>query len=183
VTEHAPVSVPKVEMTVTYLEMRQPPTRNKARPRPENLVVSHIIEPPLDFYRYLHDVVGRDMWFERRQFTDAQLRETVYCSTVEVWVPFLDGAPAGLIEFDFASLPHVELVYFGITAEHIGKGIGGYLLDWSADYVWARGAGRFWLHTCNFDHANAIPAYRRAGFEVYDTVVSMIDDPRALGLI
>ncbi|HEO71622.1 MAG TPA: GNAT family N-acetyltransferase [Candidatus Hydrogenedentes bacterium] len=175
--------VPKIEMTVTYFEMRDPLVRRRMRPAPKGLELVHVPEPPVHFYRYLQDTIGDGMWFERRYADDEAMRAAIHKPGVALWIPYLHGAPAGMVELDCEFFPEVELVFFGVMPEHIGKGLGGYLLDWAVDKVFAEGATRFWLHTCNYDHPNAIPAYKAAGFEVYDTRTALIDDPHALGLL
>ncbi len=77
---------------------------------------------------------------------------------------------AGFAELDFRQLPDVELIYFGLAPEQIGRGLGGWFLARVIDRVWSRQVERFWLHTCEFDHPRAVEFYRSQGLEVYDEI-------------
>ena len=41
------------------------------------------------------------------------------------------GTPAGYAELDRREPPDVQLAYFGLMPEFIGKGLGGFFLDWA----------------------------------------------------
>jgi len=58
----------------------------------------------------------------------------------------------------------VEIAYFGLRPEFIGRGIGKAMLTRAADEAWALGADRVWLHTCTLDSAHALPNYLARGF-------------------
>ena len=168
----------KFRLVVTYFEMHAPPAK-PLRPAPEGLRIERVHQVPIHFYRYLHGTVGQAcVWWERRDQTDAQLVSELHSDVYRLYVPYLDGAPAGLMECRETAPQEIQLNYFGIFREHWGRGLGGYLLRWLAETLFAEGVTRFWLHTCNLDSANAIPAYRAAGFTQYDEKVSIIDDPR-----
>lgn len=170
--------MPEVEMDVFYLEMTAPPKRGGIRPEPEGFALVRVAQPiPIHYYRYLYETVGDRWWFERTLLTDTELSKAVHHPAVELYVPHLHGAPAGMVELDFSCLPDVELVMFGVMPEHIGKGFGGFLLDWAVTAAFARGAGRLWLHTCSFDHPSALPVYQRAGFRHYQTVTERVTQP------
>ena len=100
----------------------------------------------------------------------------------EVYVLYLSGTPAGYAELDRGSPDDVEVCYFGLLPEFIGRGLGPYLLDWTIRRAWlpphGDGAERVWLHTCTLDHPKALATYQRAGFQVYDQATVIIDDPR-----
>ena len=42
---------------------------------------------------------------------------------------------------------------------------------------------RVWLHTCSFDHPNAIAFYLRSGFRAWKFAIEVSDDPRATGAL
>lgn len=72
----------------------------------------------------------------------------------------------------------VELAYFGLVPDFIGRGLGWYLLHWAVERAWFQGCERLWVHTCNLDHPRALMTYQRAGFVPYRQESSEIDDPR-----
>ena len=90
---------------------------------------------------------------------------------------------AHLAELDRRQEEEIELAYFGLLPDFIGKGLGSYLLDWAVETAWAHNPIRLWVHTCDFDHPGAFAVYQRAGFAPYEQEVEIIDDPRLKGLI
>jgi GNAT superfamily N-acetyltransferase len=172
---------PRVELVTTYFEMHAAPRRVKTRAKKDGLVILHAPHPPIHYYRYLYDKTGESCcWWERRKQTDERIAADLFDPLVDLYVPYMFGVPAGMAELDRREWPHVKLQYFGLFPDWIGKGLGGYFLDWLVDLVWEMKPCRFWLHTCNFDSPNAIPAYRAAGFQQFDERRGMIEDPRLL---
>jgi GNAT superfamily N-acetyltransferase len=176
-TETAPG---KIELVTTYFEIHARPARVQERACPAGLTLVQAPQPPIHFYRYLYDTIGSPwVWWERKRQSDARIAEDLHHPQVELFVPYIGGVPVGMSEIDWRSFPEVKLPYFGVVPEYCALGIGGYLLDWTVDRVFERGATRFWLTTCSLDSPRAIPAYLRAGFTIFDEVREWIDDPRA----
>jgi len=63
----------------------------------------------------------------------------------------------------------VEIAYFGLLPEYIGRGLGGALLASAIENAWAWSPtpSRVWVHTCNRDHPNALANYQARGFKIY----------------
>lgn len=169
----------KLEMVVTYLEMRAPPPAPAQARRAERISVLRARRITVSFYRYLYETVGGPwMWYERREMDDRALAAVVQDPMVAVYVLYLDGVPAGFVELDRRTVDQVEVAYFGLLPEFIGRGLGRYFLGWAVGKAWESEPERVWVHTCNFDHPGALGAYQRSGFQVYDQQRSIIDDPR-----
>ncbi len=177
-------SADTIEVTITSLEMLKRPTRPMA-PLPggkRRLSLIRAVEPPVGFYRYLYNAVGGPWsWYERNQLSDDELTAIIHDEAVEIYVLYVEGAPAGYAELDFRTRPDVELAYFGLTPNFIGQGYGGYLLDWTIDTAWTREPKRLWVHTCTLDHPAALPFYQKAGFAPCDQKTETIPDPRLIG--
>jgi len=177
-------SVPegKLEMVITYLEMRKRPARPPAPHRAERLALMRAERPLPSFYRYLYNTVGgRWLWYERRLMDDRSLCAVIHDPAVEVYVLYVAGNPAGFFELDCRDPADIEIAYFGLLPEFIGRGLGRYLLDWAIDHAWSKEPERLWVHTCNLDHPHAIAVYQRAGFEPYRQERKIVDDPRRPG--
>lgn len=157
-----------VESNVTYLEMRGRPDRQAAK-APPGVEVRCAVRPTASFYRYLYDTIGADWsWWGRRIMDDAGLFDIIHDPLVEVNVLWVSGVPAGLIELDRRSKPAIELLYFGLIPDFVGQGLGRYALDWAIDRAWSSRPSRFWVHTCDLDHPNALAVYQKAGFVICD---------------
>ncbi len=158
-----------VESKVTYLEMLEPPDRVPVAACP-GIEVRHAVDPTVSFYRYLYDTVGGDWnWTGRRLMDDETLALDVQDPKVEVNVLWVSGVPAGLMELDLRMPHEIELLYFGLVPDFIGRGLGRFALDWVVDRAWSFRPSRLWVHTCDLDHPNALSVYQKAGFNIYDT--------------
>lgn len=175
----------KLETVITYLQMKSPPVG----PPPPTPAMPHAIllarPMTVSFYRYLYGTVGEALlWWERRVLNDDDLAARIGAEGVDIFVLYVSGVPAGYYELsEPAPGGDIELAYFGLIPDFIGRGFGAYLLRCAIDEAWRRGPNRLWVHTCTLDHPNALPFYQRAGFEVFDQKIEIIDDPRARGII
>jgi GNAT superfamily N-acetyltransferase len=170
--------------TVTYLEMFERPPAASLPPPAGKLALIRAERCTVPFYRYLYETVGTPwVWFERRMWDDAKLAAELAKDTTEIFVLYLGGVPAGYFELDAAAQRETELRYFGLMPEFIGRRLGPFLLQAAIDRAWTRPIGRFWVHTCTFDHPRALPMYQRAGFAVYARRTVKFPDPRLKGVL
>jgi len=169
-----------VRSVITFLEMRKRPTRPTV-PAPQGRLALMRADPPtVPFYRFLYDAVGRDWnWVDRKKLAEDQLKAVIQDPKVEIYVLYVAGTPAGFAELDLRRLPEIELAYFGLIPEFIGRGLGWYLVNWAIDSAWSRDIARLWVHTCDFDHPRALGNYQRAGFAPYNQESHVIPDPSA----
>jgi GNAT superfamily N-acetyltransferase len=77
------------------------------------------------------------------------------------------AAPAGYFELKRHPDQSIEIAYFGLLPEYIGRGWGKYLLTEAVRTAWSMGPQRVWLHTCTLDHPAALPNYLRRGFQPF----------------
>ncbi|TMJ50474.1 MAG: GNAT family N-acetyltransferase [Alphaproteobacteria bacterium] len=173
-----------LEDTITYLEMLARPTGRRVPAPLEKLALMHAEACTVSFYRYLYDTVGEPwLWFERRMIGDLALAAQIHKPTIEIFVLYVRGVPAGFFELDTAAARETKLCYFGLIPDFIGRRLGPYLLQAAIDRAWSRPIDRFWLHTSTFDHPKALRVYQRAGFVVYARRAVTFDDPREHGLL
>ena len=164
------------EITVTYLEMRSDPRNHTPAPA-DHIALLRAVEPPVSFYRYLYDAVGRQhVWVDRKRMSDDDLRSVIHDPGVEVYVLYRNGWPAGYSELDFRKFPEVELAYMGLTPEAVGQGLGKFLLTRSIAIAWAREPERVIVQTCTLDHPAALPLYQKSGFVAYARKHATIQD-------
>ena len=77
-----------------------------------------------------------------------------------------EDTPAGYFELCQHEDGAVEIAYFGLLPDFIGRGWGKYLLSQAALAAWGLQPLRIWLHTCTLDHPAALPNYLKRGFKV-----------------
>jgi len=150
-----------------YLEMRSPRYRDVPKPL-EEIAVEHT-RPSIDDYRFLYSSVGKDYhWIDRLRLEDDQLIAIIQDDTVDIYILKVRGDVAGYAELDRRIPDEVEIAYFGLLPEFVGKGLGKYFLCWAVNKAWAHQPRRVWVHTCDLDHPAALSNYLKAGFEIYD---------------
>ena len=88
---------------------------------------------------------------------------------MSIWLLLVEGTPAGYFELKADDEGGMEIAYFGLFDEFIGRGLGAHLLTEAVDTAWSFAPNRVWLHTCSFDHPAAIPNYTSRGFTPYKT--------------
>ena len=157
--------MPSVEVVRTYLEMRSPGDLRPAREPPDAPRLERIEECPASFFRYLYAEVGRAYhWTDRLSWTDERVRAHLSEPGVSLWLLSSRAAPAGYFELRRHQDRSVEVAYFGLLPEFLGRGWGGYLLTLAVRSAWATAPERVWLHTCSLDHPAALPNYLKRGF-------------------
>lgn len=155
-----------IHYTVTWLEM----TARPDRPRPPapaggGLSLLRAETPPVHFFRYLYDTVGRDYhWTDMHAVSDADVAAFVQDAKVGLYVLYQTGWPAGFIMLDHRKAPVCDIAYFGMTPEAVGRGLGAWLLGTGIHMAWDGGCERLTVNTCSLDHPRALPAYQRWGF-------------------
>jgi GNAT superfamily N-acetyltransferase len=154
-----------VEVTRTFVEMRDPSQLKRKNLPPGDARFIRHSPCTVEHYRELYRRVGeRWHWRDRNALSDARLGEILANPKVHVWELRVGDELAGYFELEEQDGPMVEVVYFGLTPEFIGRGYGGAMLTKAVDEAWALGAKRVWLHTCTLDSPMALPNYKARGF-------------------
>jgi GNAT superfamily N-acetyltransferase len=158
-----------VEVKRTYLEMTAPSDLRPARSTDPDARIERVQGSPASFYRYLYAEVGRAYrWVDRLAWTDGDIRSHLARPAVSLWLLTVRAAPAGY--FELVTTPNdgsVEIAYFGLLPEFIGRGYGKHLLTEAVERAWSLGARRVWLHTCSLDDPAALPNYLSRGFRPF----------------
>ena len=159
------VNTDKTEIT-WHLQML---SSEELRPKtllPETQLVR--LEIPLpDLNRFFYQEVGKLwQWTDRLNWSEEEWRKWVERENVQTWMLLLRGTPAGYFELDNQD-GDVEIAYFGLLPQFLGKGLGGGFLPAAVEKAWEMGAARVWVHTCSFDHPNALKNYQARGFQIY----------------
>src|SRR4051794_2314367 len=107
---------------ITYLEMRdKPSTPPVPSPSIGKLALMQVENCTVSFYRYLYETVGAPwLRFERRLLDNDTLAAQIHKPTIEIFVLYVGGVPAGYFELDAAEPDETELCYFGLIPEFIG---------------------------------------------------------------
>lgn len=188
-TETADASEQELEVTVTWLEMTARPTRPPVPPPllEQPLSLLRLEHPTVSYWRYLYDTVGEPwFWWEQRRLSPPELAEIIQDPLMETYVLSVGNSPAGFIQLDRRDAAQaVDLSYFGLVPEFIGRGLGAYLLDWGIRAAWDREPHppKLTVNTCTLDHPAALTTYQRAGFVPVRQKTVTGADPRRLGYL
>jgi GNAT superfamily N-acetyltransferase len=184
--------MPTVSVRRTHLEL---PDRAALRPAtgapPEGARVERLDPCPVPLYRALYRAVGgRWHWRDRNTWPDERLRLRLDDPGVRVLAlrapavvpadPDVQGI-AGFAELSRLGDDVVEIAYFGLVAEAIGRGLGGFLLARAVEEAWGMGAERVVLNTCTLDAPQALPNYLARGFRPVREEWYEAELPDALG--
>jgi GNAT superfamily N-acetyltransferase len=122
--------------------------------------------------RFFYTAVGGDWyWLERLTWSYERWRAYLDRPELETWYATVSGTPAGYFELEAQPEANVELAYFGLLPQFVGRGLGGELLSRAIERAWQMNARRVWVHTCNMDHPGALANYQARGFRIFKEVV------------
>jgi GNAT superfamily N-acetyltransferase len=156
-----------VEVVRTYLELRSRAQLRSSTVTPSGAEARFVRRDRIsvEAYRRLYGDVGKRWhWHDRDAWTDERLAHHLARREITVWECLLGRDSAGYFELDRHDDGSVEIAYFGLRPEFIGRGLGKAMLTRAAEEAWALGARRVWLHTCTLDSEHALPNYRARGF-------------------
>jgi GNAT superfamily N-acetyltransferase len=156
------------EVTIYYLEMN---SLNELNPKLESkgLTITEVEIKNFRFKRFLYQYVGEPrQWTDKLTHSDDLWKTYAESPMVSTFVAYYRGAIAGYFELQNTPLGDVEIMYFGLAEDFIGKGFGGYLLTRAIKSAWTLpDVKRVWLHTCSLDHLSALQNYKARGFKIY----------------
>jgi GNAT superfamily N-acetyltransferase len=156
-------------LITTYLEMR-----SEADLRPKfagsRFQVRKKRKRDWRFNRDLYFRVGEQWdWIDKRPWIDDQWRQYATAAELRTFAGYFDQTLAGYYELRRDSEGAIEIAYFGLLREWIGRGLGGALLTNAIATAWQIDPTpwRVWVHTCNRDHPAALANYQARGMVIY----------------
>src|ERR1043166_9677901 len=167
-----PTTNQRPPLVTTYLEMRSPEQLRPKRYADARFQVREQEEPNWVFNRDMYFRVGEQwQWIDKRPWTDEQWKEYAAAPELPTFAAYYDDALAGYYELRYDDERAVEIAYFGLLPEFVGRRLGGALLTSAIKEAWSRPSGfapkRVWVHTCNRDHPQALANYQARGMVVY----------------
>jgi len=167
----------RIPTVVTFLEMTAKAAVIAPLPKGK-IAILRAENPPVHFYRYLYDTIGREYhWVDRKKVSDEALAAIIQDRAVELYVLHVEGCPAGMAELDFRKDALCNLAYFGLMPQYLGRGLGFFFLQQTAELAWSRPIERYTVNTCTLDHRRALPLYQRVGFVPYSREERYIELP------
>src|ERR1700682_5532081 len=141
-----------IEVTRTSLEMRALSELQGARSDDPRIRIQQMLQCPASLFRYLYVEVGRNYhWIDRLPWTDEDITRHLQQPENSLWLMTYDDETAGYFELRKCEDGSIEIAYFGLLQDFLGRGLGKHLLTCATEQAWAHGANRVWLHTCTLD--------------------------------
>jgi GNAT superfamily N-acetyltransferase len=157
------------EIVTTYLQMSAVTELLPARSTDPDFIVREAVERQWRLNPSLYLLVGeRWAWIDKQRWSDEQWESYVVSQTLRTFVASWRGSTAGYYELRRDDDQAVEIAYFGLAPDFIGRGFGGALLTDALRQAWAWDARRVWVHTCTLDHPAALKNYEARGMKAYD---------------
>lgn len=169
-------------VTTTSLEMLTAPP-HPPRPMPDGVRLDRAPDVSPEFARFLYGLVGGPWhWMDRLGWSRRQWLEELAVPGTEHWILYGEGVPLGYAQLQPQARDggsQVEIRYFGLAEQAIGRGLGGRLLEHAIAAAWTLpqraglpAATRVWVHTCSLDGPAALANYRARGFAVCDETIA-----------
>ena len=159
-----------MSIITTYLEMCSPDQLRPKRRPDARFQIHEKKEHDWRFNRDLYLAVGQMWsWNDKRAWSDDQWKEYGLASELRTFAAYYDDSLAGYYELRHDEEGDVEIAYFGLLPEFIGRGLGGALLTSAIEEAWQMlpSVSRVWVHTCNLDHSSALANYQARGMAIY----------------
>lgn len=157
------------EVVTTYLEMHSRAELRPKHSRDPRFLVREVAERDWRLNRQLYLTVGEPWaWNDKRRWSDARWQAYVDTDALRTFLGEYDNETAGYFELR-REHDEVEIAYFGLLPDFIGRGLGGALLTSAIEEAWRWNASRVWVHTCTHDHPSALQNYEARGMRVYKT--------------
>jgi len=157
----------EITLTVTYLEMTEPPSYDwpSLPPGPPASLIG-AEDPPAWYFLALYGAVGAPYeWTDWLERPEEEARAFIQHPEVTLYTLMRSGWPAGFFILDSREAGRCDLAYFGLVPEMVGQGLGSWMVRTAIHMGWDRpGTRRMTVETCSLDHPRALSLYQRAGF-------------------
>ena len=152
----------------TYLEMTDRSQLSPSGAPPGDATLERSDDCSLELWRHLYAEVGREYhWVDRLSWSDEEIAHYLGDPRLELWVLREGDEPVGYFELRGHEDGAIEIAYFGLLPQAVGRGLGKFMLTRAVERAWDRGATRIWLHTSSLDHSSALSNYLARGFTIW----------------
>jgi GNAT superfamily N-acetyltransferase len=157
----------EVAFTITYLAMEVRPSYDWPHlPLGSTAALLKAENPPVWWFLTLYDAVGKDYaWEDIHSWEHDEIQAWLTADAMSLYTLYDHGWPQGFFMLEDMGEGTVDLSYFGMVPEAVGKGLGGWLLKTAILTAWDReGIEQLTVNTCTLDHPRALAVYQKNGF-------------------
>ena len=154
-----------------YLEIKSIKELLEVNKPSNDYILKKISKNDFQLNKFFYKQIGKNyQWSDRLTWTDRQWINYVSNPDVFAYVLMRRKDVVGFFEFIYhQNKLEIEIAYFGILKEYMGKKLGGYMLSEAIKKSFTFNIKRVWVHTCSLDHKNALKNYLSRGMKVYNT--------------
>tara|TARA_B100001121_G_scaffold208526_1_gene182459 strand:- start:640 stop:1143 length:504 start_codon:yes stop_codon:yes gene_type:complete len=164
------------EVERNYLEINSLQDLKEVK-KPSNDYSLTLIEPVnFQLNKFFYKSIGKNhKWVDRLIWSEEKWIDYVSNKKVKSYAFKYKEDLVGFFELIFhTEISETEIAYFGILEEYQNKKLGSYLLSQAIKKSFNKKINRVWLHTCSFDHKNAIFNYLARGMKIFKTEIIKI---------
>ena len=161
------------EVKRNYLEINSLEDLNQGS-KPSDDYSLNLLDPiNFQLNKFFYKNIGnKHKWVDRLIWTEEQWIDYVSSKNVKTFVLEYKEDLVGFFELiHHQEKKEVEIAYLGILEEYHNKKLGSYLLSEAIKISFKNKIGRVWVHTCTFDHKNALNNYITRGMKIFKTEV------------
>ena len=164
------------EIRRNYLEINSLKDLKEVKQPSEDYSLS-LLEPiNFQLNKFFYKNIGQcHKWVDRLVSTENQWIDYVSNQNIKTYILKYKDDLVGFFELVFHyKNKETEIAYFGLLKEYQNKKLGSYLLSEAIKKCFVNDIKRTWLHTCSFDHKNALNNYIDRGMKVFKTEIIII---------
>ena len=153
-----------------YLEIKSLNQLSEIKKSGDNYSLNQVIPNDFQLNKFFYKQIGKNyQWVDRLIWTDKNWIEYVSSPNVFTFILKKNGDIAGFFELIYhKSKSEIEIAYFGLLKEYMGKKLGAYMLSEAIKTSFLYNIKRVWVHTCSLDHKNALKNYLSRGMKIYN---------------
>lgn len=156
--------MPIIPVKTYYLEISKK-TIKDLKEAPQKSAISPWIPSSKEYLKLYNEVGGKWGWSGRNIMSNTELKNILTSNNTKLYTISFQNEIAGFSELGINN-NEVELKYFGLKPKFLGKGLGGYFLEWSIQRAWSYKPQKVSVHTCEYDHPSALNLYIKYGFSL-----------------
>ena len=159
-----------------YLEIKSLNDLVEVKKPLDNLFLQKVDPPDFQLNKFFYKEIGKKhRWVDRLVWSDKNWNDYLNTIGISTYILKYDEDLVGYFEQIFHKNDfEIEIAFFGILEEYIGKKLGSYLLSEAIKKSFERGSKRVWVHTCSLDHKNALSNYISRGMQIYKTEIATL---------
>ena len=154
-----------------FLEINSISELSEVKKPNEDYSIDEVFKNNFQLNRFFYKQIGKyHQWIDRLSWQDKNWIKYVSNPNLLTFVLRKNEDIAGFFELIYhKDKSEIEIAYFGLLKEYLGKKLGGYMLTEAIKRSFSYNVKRVWVHTCSLDHKYALKNYLSRGMKIYST--------------